>query len=222
MVQVVTESKNLYTNALVKLLTPIFYKTFKELYKECHKSSDHSCYEQFQTKLLEIKEWDTYKIKAFYNCCEFDKQYVTKLLLIVFKLNIKILNVINDTPIGSTNLPSLKQFVYNTLLNIAQNIYECPFIFDTNRKFVSNHDISKNINKRRKLINKGIITTIENYLPIHDIIVSPQDIINVTTTTDSETNEKQSSNVPESESLSIELMKSEDESQSTPSVRLVS
>lgn len=221
MVQVVTESKNLYTNALVKLLTPIFYKTFKELYKECQKSSDHSVYEQFQSKLLEIKEWDTYKIKAFYNCCEFDKQYVTKLLLVIFKLNIKILNVINDTPIGSTNLPSLKQFVYNALLNITQSIYECPYIFDTNRKNVSNHDISKNINKRRKLMSKGIITTIENYLPIHDIIVSPQEIINVTTTTDSDTNEKQQSETPESDSQSMILMESED-SKSSPSVRLVS
>jgi hypothetical protein len=162
---------------------------------------------------VSIKSWDSLQIKAFYNCCELDKVYISKLLLVIFKLNIKILSVINDSPISSTNLPSLKQFIYKTLIDTAKKLYQYPYIFDTNRKGgISNHDIANNIGKRYKLIHKSIINTIENYLPIHDIIVSPQEVINVTTTASDDPPENYDSSEHDSKSNSIVLLKSDSDS----------
>lgn len=210
-IAVVTESKNLYTNALVKLLTNVFYTFFKDMFKGSVKTHLESVYENFQKKLVDIKTWDSFQIKAFYNCCDLDKEYLGKLLLVIFKLNIKILSIINDSPVSSTGVPSLKQFMYKTLLNIAQELYQYPYVFDTDRKNQTNHDIAKNISRRRKIIHKSIINTIENYLPFYDIITKPQEIINVTTGSRSEETGSQtpSQDINQESSISLVLLESE-------------
>ena len=203
-VSVITESKSLYTNALVKVLSPVVYAKIKEIYTGSTSPSD------YQQKLLDVKDYSKHTIKAFYNCAQLDKDYTSRLLLIIFKLNIKILNVINDTPVCTINLPSVKQFLYKLFVNVAKEMYYSPYLFDTSKR-QSNHTISSSIHKRRKIIQECIGTTIEDYLPIKEILVMPQKIISIThdRDNDNENDDNEVVNKNDTETVSLNLLASE-------------
>jgi hypothetical protein len=188
--QVLVESKNIYTNTLVSLLQPIFYKYIKNIWTTCQYHTQP--FKAFQDKLRIVQSWDSIHIKEFYSFCllelqrnpDFSKVYLAKLLHVIFKLYINILNIVNDTLITSIQLPPNKQFFYICITYCCKYFYNSPFLFDTSKQRHSNHQLSIFINQRKDSIKSGILDTIQHFIPIKKILCDPDNIIVVTTVND--------------------------------------
>lgn len=198
--QVLVESKNIYTSTLVSLLQPIFYKFIKNIWTNCQYNSQP--FKDFQAKLRLVQSWSPPFIKDFYSFCiselernpDFSKEYLSKLLHIIFKLYINILNIVNDTKITSIQLPSNKEFFHICITNCCKYFYNSPFLFETSKKTYSNHQLSIHINQRKDSIKQAILDTIQHFVPVKKILCDPDNIIVIHTENKEETNSIHSSN----------------------------
>jgi hypothetical protein len=181
--QVLVESKNIYTSTLVSLLQPVFYKFIKNIWTTSQYHSQP--FKEFQNKLRLVQSWKPPFIKDFYSFCmselqhnpDFSKEYLSKLLHVIFKLYINILNVVNDTKITSIQLPSNKEFFHLCITNCCKHFYNSPFLFETNKKVYTNHQLSIYINQRKNSIKQAILDTIQHFIPIKKILCDPENII---------------------------------------------
>jgi hypothetical protein len=183
MSQVLVESKNIYTSTLVSLLQPVFYKFIKNIWTNSQYHSQP--FKEFQDKLRLVQSWQSPFIKDFYSFCitelqrnpDFSKEYLSKLLHVIFKLYINILNIVNDTKITSIQLPSNKEFFYVCITNCCKYFYNSPFLFETNKKVYTNHQLSIYINQRKDSIKQAILDTIQHFIPVKKILCDPENII---------------------------------------------
>jgi Family of unknown function (DUF5764) len=169
-----TEAKKIYTNQLCKLLQPQIYKGLLAIWSLC-KDSDE-CLKNFQRKLEHIPRWNSMIIDDEYRRIVDDTkcEYIDKLLDATFIANAKILSVLNRS---SNNLdisvPGPKKFLHSCYISCAYKFFSDPFLFDDREK--GNMDYrkkQKNMKEVMHIINSCISETIENLLPIEDLLKS--------------------------------------------------
>lgn len=226
---IVVEAKHMYTNTLVSCLEKTLYTFFKNLWNEC---KDDYPYETFQSKCKTIHTWTLEQanesLKIILKSLTdkgITKDYLSKLLTTVFKLNIKILNIINEHNVSSINLPSNKTFLLTCIRQACQEFYQQPFIFETRKKKYTNHQLIEMVNKRKSIIKESIHQTINQFLPFEKILCSDTRIIHITHDTESNSHHSDpkhdlnQENKTEESNISIQLIESKEESQ--PEIQLV-
>lgn len=168
-----TEAKKIYTSQLCKLLQPQIYKGLLAIWSLC-KDSDEPL-KNFQRKLEIIPRWNSMIIDDEYRRIVEDTKcdYIDKLLDATFIANAKILSVLNRS---SNNLdisvPGPKKFLHSCYISCAYNFFSNPYVFDDRER---GHDYRKQQKNMKEIVNTislSISDTIENLLPIEDLLKS--------------------------------------------------
>lgn len=164
-----TEAKNIYTHNLCKILQPQIYKGFISILNLCKGTNE--TLKNFQRKLEGIPKWNSMIIDDEYNRIiqETKCDYLDNLLNAVFIANSKILSVINnDKRTIDITVPNPKKFLHACYIACAYNFFMEPFLFDDSREDYRKKQ--KNMKEIFDIINKCIVETVENLLPIEDLL----------------------------------------------------
>lgn len=163
-IRLLIATKKEYQDKLINILQKYILTYFKEIHTDTYK--------EFQKKLFKIPGWSDEKIdKEFSHFIKFttkkfklNNDDMSKILDIVFSLNLKIVTSIFDTV--EVNVPSFKIFWYKCLKKITKLFYENPKLIDD----TSNPTINNNFIIYIKYI-------IQKFIPIKDIINSTEKIL---------------------------------------------
>jgi len=148
-------SRTEYESKLNMILKKYFIKYFKELYDEIKK------YKEFQKKLYNIPSWSSDKLirefgyftKYVYKKYNLNQNELSKILEIIYNLNIKIMTPLFNYPIN--NIPKFKDFWYKCIKKFGKFYYENPKLI--------NDDV---IN----YLDDTVKNVIQKFIPIKDII----------------------------------------------------
>jgi len=148
-------SRTEYESKLNMILKKYFIKYFKELYDEIKK------YKEFQKKLYNIPSWSSDKLirefgyftKYVYKKYNLNQNELSKILEIIYTLNIKIMTPLFNYPIN--NIPKFKDFWYKCIKKFGKFYYENPKLI--------NDDV---IN----YLDDTVKNVIQKFIPIKDII----------------------------------------------------
>jgi hypothetical protein len=166
------ETKKNYQHKLVEIFKKYYIKYIEKLFEKSIKLRP------FQEKLLKIPSWSHDKIEKEYNKFltfvndkyDLSEAEITKILHIVYGLNIKIMISICDEI--EVNAPKLIKFWYNCIKRIGKYYYEHP------KMMLSDNDFKKT----KTQIEESINYTLHKFLPLKEIITSknkqPQDTYN--------------------------------------------
>jgi len=149
-------SKTEYESKLNMILKKYFIKYFKELYDEI------KIYKEFQKKLYNIPSWSSDKLtrEFVYFTKYVNKKYdlnqneLSKILEIIYTLNIKIMTPLFNYPIN--NIPKFKDFWYKCIKKFGKFYYENPKLIKDGGAINYLDDTVKNV--------------IQKFIPIKDII----------------------------------------------------
>lgn len=149
-------SKTEYESKLNMILKKYFIKYFKELYDEI------KIYKEFQKKLYNIPSWSSDKLtREFgyftkYVSKKYDLSHneLSKILDIIYTLNIKIMTPLFNYPIN--NIPKFKDFWYKCIKKFGKFYYENP-------KLIKDGDTTNHLDDTVKNV-------IQKFIPIKDII----------------------------------------------------
>jgi hypothetical protein len=169
-IQDLIETKKDYQSKLIEALKKYYMKFIERLYEKSLR--------EFQEKLLKIPSWSDEKIdkeynkflKFIYEKYDLDEDEFTKILHIVYGLNIKIMtSICNNLEV---NAPKLKKFWYKCLKRVAKYYYEHPKVM-----------LSENDFKKTKIqVEEGINNILQKFIPLKEIINAnknpPQDKYN--------------------------------------------
>lgn len=159
-------SKIEYESKLNMILKKYFIKYFKEIYDEVKisKSKDFnfSIYKEFQRKLYNIPSWSSDKISREFGYFtkyvnkkyDLNQNELSKILEIIYTLNIKIMTPLFNYPIN--NIPKFKDFWYKCIKKFGKFYYENP-------KSIKDSETSN-------YLDDTVKNVIQNFIPIKDII----------------------------------------------------
>tara|TARA_Y100000389_G_scaffold205145_2_gene264089 strand:- start:16832 stop:18061 length:1230 start_codon:yes stop_codon:yes gene_type:complete len=193
-----SDAKKEYTQRLVrKLKTPFTKKIFsilKEVKDECvNMHEDDQILIYFQSRLEKIPEWDDLTIQQFTSSviAQARCDYMEELLQAVFIIHTKILLVIqhhNSNKKSELKLPSIENFVFQSFINVARELWKYAYLFkDTNNSC----DFQQNNNTCEERVSKSIEETIEDMLPVRELLVEHvRDYIETENTDNDAINEK--------------------------------
>ncbi len=173
-----TDAKKEYTQRLVrKLKTPFCEKIFsilKEVKEQCNDMhEDDKVLIYFQDKLEKVPEWDDVKIEQFnsYIIAQTKCDYIEELLQAVFIIHTKILAVIqhhNSTKKSELKLPSIENFIFQAFINTCRDMWKFAYLFKDSK---NSCEFQQNTNICEDKIGKSIIDTIDDMLPVRDMLV---------------------------------------------------
>ena len=171
------EAKNEYTKQLVNTLQGHFYIGVKSIYEDSVNVSKESGKEEevlvlFQNLLSKIPNWNqeiiTAETERIINCSKCD--FLDDLITAVFISHTKILTSIgpnkNEHKVN-LRIPKTDNFIHKCYINIAREIWKNPYLFNDK---VRAYEFQKNIRDTEKIINESINYTVQNLLPIKDIL----------------------------------------------------
>jgi hypothetical protein len=149
-------SKIEYESKLNMILKKYFIKYFKEIYDEV------KIYKEFQKKLYNIPSWSSDKLSREFGYFtkyvnkkyDLNQNELSKILEIIYTLNIKIMTQLFNYPIN--NIPKFKDFWYKCIKKFGKFYYENPKLIKDNETTNYLDDTVKN--------------AIQNFIPIKDII----------------------------------------------------
>tara|TARA_B100001109_G_scaffold167009_1_gene136021 strand:+ start:2245 stop:3321 length:1077 start_codon:yes stop_codon:yes gene_type:complete len=173
-----TDAKKEYTQRFVrKLKTPFSGKIlelFKESQEECANShQDEKVLFTFQEKLEKIPEWDDVTIEQFSRSMigQSKCDYLEELLQGVFIIHTKILAVIQhhkSSTKSELKLPTIEDFVFQAFINTGREVWKYAYLFtESNDSCV----YQKNTNIFEKKIESCILETIEDMLPVRELLL---------------------------------------------------
>jgi len=155
-------SKIEYESKLNMVLKKYFIKYFKELYED-----DASLkLRELQKILYKIPSWSDNKIdkeygyftKYIYKKYELNQDDLSKILDLVYSLNIKIMTSIYD--VVSISIPKFKNFWYKSIKKIAKYFYENPKLIKENTDILEKDTDLENILKY----------VLQRFIPIEEIL----------------------------------------------------
>lgn len=169
-IQDLIETKKNYQTKLIEVLKKYYMKFMERTYEKSLR--------EFQEKLFKIPIWSNEKLDKEYNKFlkfiddkyDLDEDEFTKILHIVYGLNIKIMtSICNNLEI---NAPKLKKFWYKCLKRVAKYYYEHPKVMLSDNDF----------RKTKIQIEEGINNILQKFIPLKEIINAnknlPQDKYN--------------------------------------------
>jgi len=173
-ISIVVEAKNFYQLQLCKLLNPCIYDGILTIWAICREESKTPL-RSFQEKLTLIPVWNQLTINDEYNRIQKKAEcdYFDKILDAIFICNSKILLAIGNKPKTiDINVPNPKNFLHSCYISSARNFWKNPYLFEDRENRMSYYKRKKNIIKCENIINKSIIETIEDFIPIEALIKS--------------------------------------------------
>jgi len=173
-----TDAKKEYTQRFVrKLKTPFSGKIlelFKESQEECASShQDEKVLFTFQEKLEKIPEWDDATIQQFSRSMigQSKCDYLEELLQGVFIIHTKILAVIQhhkSSTKSELKLPTIEDFVFQAFINTGREVWKYAYLFTESN---DSCEYQKNTNIFEKKIEACILETIEDMLPVRELLL---------------------------------------------------
>lgn len=166
-----SEAKKMYSDNLCTLLRPQIYEGLDTIWGLC-KNSEQPL-KNFQKKLEHVHSWNSLIIDDEYNrIVEKTKcSYLGELLDVIFITNAKILSTVgNNTDAVSINVPNIKKFIHSVYICCAYTFFIDPFMFDDTK--LSTSKKQKNLKSILEVINKCINETLENLIPMEEILKS--------------------------------------------------
>lgn len=164
-----------YLNQLVSFLQPLISKGFWSIYTDARKKCSregrqHERFRDFQHFVKKIPKWnsliveeETRRIKEKIDC-------LSELITVIFVGNVKILASIrlkgNNNNI-KVKIPSCNNFIHTVYINTAKRVFYNPLLFDHKCNPI---DIEKNMDQVYEYIEKSVIETIQQMLPIKNIL----------------------------------------------------
>tara|TARA_A100001015_G_C14965615_1_gene702803 strand:- start:40 stop:738 length:699 start_codon:yes stop_codon:yes gene_type:complete len=172
------DAKKEYTQRLIrKLKTPVCSKImeiFKNVKGEC---SDYHINDKtllyFQEKLEKIPEWNDLEIQEVTREILMNTQcdYLEELLQAVFIVHTKILSVIQPPKSNAKlelKMPSIDDFIFQSFINAAREIWKFAYLF---KDVKDSCQYQKNNNLFENKIEDVLKYTIEDMLPVRDLLV---------------------------------------------------
>jgi hypothetical protein len=149
-------SKTEYESKLNMILKKYFIKYFNELYDEI------KIYKEFQKKLYNIPSWSSDKLtrefgyftKYVNKKYDLNQNELSKILEIIYTLNIKIMTPLFNYPIN--NIPKFKDFWYKCIKKFGKFYYENP-------KLIKDGEVNN-------FLDDTVKNVIQKFIPIKDII----------------------------------------------------
>ncbi len=166
--------KKEYTSKLCSQLSPCIYDGIIAIWNNCKNTKNKSCLMSFQQQLSLIPKWNTEIISN--ECSRINSINslvdLEKILEAVFLINIKVLSTMIDDPDLNVTIPNIKNFIHKVYINCAREFYINPYIVDdrVSRSLMDNIKIQKNIKYSIELIDSCIEKTVQECIPIQDIL----------------------------------------------------
>ena len=173
-----TDAKKEYTQRLVrKLKAPLcskildIFKNVKESCAETH--DDDKVLFFFQDGLEKVPEWDDIKIQQTSRSVIIQTKcdYLEELLQAVFIVHTKILAVIQSHKSSTKSelkLPTIENFIFQCFVNSARELWKFAYLF---KNVANSCEYQENTNQIEKKIHACIVETIEDMLPVRDILI---------------------------------------------------
>lgn len=167
---VLVEAKKEYLKQLCTIMTPIVHETFVNMYEEARNmSNNNKNLMQFQLLLKEVPNWNEHIITTHDGNLSNKCAWFSDLLAAVFVSFVKILSSVRlkaeNKKIG-IKLPSNKMFIHRVYINVANDLYNDPYVFNT----------KMDAYEREKLLygryNTCIEKTVDDLIPVQEILKS--------------------------------------------------
>jgi hypothetical protein len=171
------ECKNEWCARLVTVMTPSIVRCFKYIMTEaielCKKTHELSKYAMtFQNLLSRVPKWNEAVILAETNKIVEESKcgYLEDLITCVHLVQLKLLTAIR---VGqkqkklSIHIPSLTKFVAQVYIQVSRQLYKQVYLMEVN---VSPFTRQKHMHELELLIQKCILTTIRDSMPIETIL----------------------------------------------------
>jgi hypothetical protein len=176
-IAILVDAKEEYISNVTTILKPTLLKTIKSLYHNC----ESLCYNEntpdnvlmlFQDKCSQIPKWSISEIDRLYNeCCKQSKcDYLDDLIKLLFITQIRILSMVHNmkpNSILNIDCPNGKAFMFLAIVEVARECWKQPYLLN---KYNGKIEYQKNIVILENIIEKAIITTFKNKLPIKALI----------------------------------------------------
>ena len=164
-----------YLNQLVSLVQPLISKGFWSIYKDARKKCSkenrkHERFKEFQYFIKQIPVWSSLMVEEETRRIKENIDCLSELITVIFVGNVKILASIrlkgNHNNI-KVKIPSCNNFIHTIYINSAKRIFYNPLIFDHKCNPI---DSEKNMDQIYEYIEKAIVETIQQMLPIKNIL----------------------------------------------------
>ena len=166
---ILTDAKKVYINQLNNNIKNNFYEFFLNLYQKSIKENSRKKNEIFRKYIIEIPNYSEEKIKLFSykiykkisenkfkNLVRANILTSTKILAAVKMNNNNITNL-------SVNIPENNLFIKKLLIHCAREFYKDYILFENDNKRI-------NIKEAFNIILECLKNTIEEFIPVHEII----------------------------------------------------
>tara|TARA_B100000902_G_scaffold281939_1_gene267910 strand:+ start:13648 stop:14703 length:1056 start_codon:yes stop_codon:yes gene_type:complete len=173
-----TDAKKEYTQRFVRKLKTPFCNKILEMFKEAQEECANSHEEDkvllfFQTKLEKVHEWEDTNIQMFSRTIISQSKcdYLEELLQGVFIVHTKVLAVIQhhkSTTKSELKLPTIEDFIYQAFINTARVVWKFAYLFSESK---DSCEYQKNTNTFEKKIEACILETIEDMLPVRELLL---------------------------------------------------
>ncbi len=173
-----TDAKKEYTQRFVRKLKTPFCNKILEMFKEAQEECANSHEEDkvllfFQAKLEKVHEWEDTNIQMFSRTIISQSKcdYLEELLQGVFIVHTKVLAVIQhhkSTTKSELKLPTIEDFIYQAFINTARIVWKFAYLFAESK---DSCEYQKNTNTFEKKIEACILETIEDMLPVRELLL---------------------------------------------------
>ena len=171
------ESKNEWCMQLLNKITPEIIiginSIFDDACKICRENEEEEKYLMtFQNLLGDIPKWtsaiidsEVSRIKENTRC-----GYLDELISAVYIIHLKSLSYVkvgNETKKIDIDIPKLGEFIHNVYIRLARKVYKNVYLYD-----VRVHSLDKQKNRRELelLAREAILQTIQESIPVEDIL----------------------------------------------------
>lgn len=198
---ILTETKDVYIKQLNNKLKHLIYEGFFSMYRKSINKNSRKRNDIFLSYLRKVPNWDDNRIQLEIrnNFTKINIDKMDRLIKAVFLTYTKILSSVKVSMSKITDvtiyIPDFKKFIHTCYIQCAREYYKNPSLFDVNCKGLEKQ---KNIKENLLIVEDAIKQSIENLLPIDDII--QQNLLD----SDEESEEEESGEDDESEDESEE------------------
>ena len=171
---VLLDCKNNYINKLCTIVTEPIKNKFKNIYTYSKQicitnNNPNNIFKQFQNELVLIPKWDNATITEQLSiiCNSKNIDWLDELLKAIFISNNKIINLVHNENVVHIEIPNTKLFIHTLYTNIAREFWKNPYPFyhkSSNQMKITNNNLID------KCIVKHISNTIEEFLPIEEVV----------------------------------------------------
>lgn len=168
-------AKQEYTTQLCNILTPLIYKGFKSIWKNCRSNGKNSL-KSFQEKLTSVPIWNQDVIDNEYSRIvkETDCNWLDKLIEAVFLSNVKVLSTIRIGKVKTIDItvPETKKFIHHCYIESARRLWQDPYLIDDREDNLTYTELKRNEKRMNVALAEAIEKTISNLIPIQNILES--------------------------------------------------